>query len=50
MDTLRYAPLGDEIERLAMQLTIKHKIAGDVRDALEILAEVKALLLNDKLL
>lgn len=50
MDTLRYAPLGDEIERLAMQLTIKHKIAGDVRDALEILAEVKALLHNDKLL
>ena len=47
---LRFSPLGDEIERLAMQITLSRKIGGDKRSALEIIAEVKALLNNDKLL
>lgn len=49
-DILRYAPLGDPIERQAMVLAIKAKIGGDERDALEIIAEIKALLEKDTIL
>lgn len=50
MDTLRFVPLGDEKERLALQHTLSLKLGGDTRSALEIMAEVKALLDNDGLL
>ena len=50
MDALRFVPLGDEKERLALQHTLSLKLGGDTRSALEIMAEVKALLDNDGLL
>lgn len=50
IQSLRFVPLGDEIERLAMQITLNKKIAGDLRPALEIIAEIKQLLQNDKIL
>lgn len=50
LDSFRYAPLGDEHERMAMQIALSRKLNGDQRAALEIIAEVKALLDKDKLL
>ena len=47
VESLRYVPLGDPTERRALMLTLKQKLGGDERDAIEILAEVKALLSND---
>ena len=48
LEKLRYAPLGDEKERMAMQIALTKKLNGDERAALEIIAEVKALLENDE--
>ena len=50
IQSLRFVPLGDEIERLEMQITLNKKMAGDLRPALEIIAEIKQLLQNDKIL
>ena len=50
LEKLRFIPLGDETERLAMQLALSRKIEGDKRYFFEIIAEIKALLANDKLL
>lgn len=50
LDSFRYVPLGDEHERMAMQIALSRKLNGDQRAALEIIAEVKALLDKDKLL
>lgn len=50
LDKFRYCPLGDEKERMAMQIVLSRKLGGDVRSAMEIIAEVKALLDNDSLL
>lgn len=50
LGSFRFVPLGDEIERIAMQITLKRKIEGDKASALEIIAEVKALLEKDSLL
>lgn len=50
VQSFRFSPKGDELERMAMQLTLNAKIAGDKREALEILAEIKTLLINDKIL
>lgn len=50
LERLRYCPLGDEIERMAMQIALSRKIEGDHRFFLEIIAEVKALLEKDSLL
>lgn len=50
LEKLRFIPLGDETERLAMQLALSRKIEGDERYFFEIIAEIKALLANDKLL
>lgn len=50
LDSFRFVPLGDDRERLALQIALKRKLDGDERAALEIIAEVKALLDNDTLL
>ena len=50
IQALRFVPLGDETERLAMQLALNSKLKGDKRFFLEIIAEIKALLANDRLL
>ena len=50
LEKLRYVPLGDDKERMAMQIALSRKLGGDERAALEIIAEVKALLENDMLL
>lgn len=50
IEKLRYVPLGDEKERMALQIALTMKLNGDTRAALEIIAEVKALLENDLLL
>lgn len=50
IDKLRFVPLGDEKERMALQIALTMKLNGDTRAALEIIAEVKALLDNDLLL
>jgi hypothetical protein len=49
VESFRFSPKGDETERLAWQLTLNARIAGDKREALEILAEIKELLVNDKI-
>lgn len=49
LEKLRYAPLGDEKERMAMQIALTKKLNGDERAALEIIAEVKALLDKDEI-
>ena len=49
LEKLRYAPLGDERERMAMQIALTKKLNGDERAALEIIAEVKALLERDEI-
>lgn len=49
IEKLRYAPLGDEKERMAMQIALTKKLNGDERAALEIIAEVKALLDKDEI-
>lgn len=50
IDALRFAPVGDEIDRIAWQITLSRKIGGDIRSAIEVLAEVKELLQNDSIL
>ena len=50
LDSFRFVPLGDDRERLALQIALRRKLDGDERAALEIIAEVKALLDNDTLL
>lgn len=50
MDSFRFVPLGDEKERIALQIALSRKLGGDERAAMEIIAEVKALLENDELL
>ena len=47
IDKLRFVPLGDEKERMAMQIALTRKLGGDERSAIEIIAEVKALLDKD---
>lgn len=47
LDSFRFVPLGDERERMALQIAISKKLGGDMRATLEIIAEVKALLDND---
>ena len=49
LEKLRFAPLGDEKERMAMQIALTKKLNGDERAALEIIAEVKALLEKDEI-
>ena len=49
LEKLRFAPLGDEKERMAMQIALTKKLNGDSRAALEIIAEVKALLEKDEI-
>lgn len=49
VESFRFSPKGDEVERMAWQLTLNARIAGDKREALEILAEIKELLVNDKI-
>lgn len=49
IEKFRYAPLGDEKERMAMQIALTKKMNGDERAALEIIAEVKALLERDEI-
>lgn len=48
--SFRFVPLGDPNERIALQIALQRRIGGDKREALEIIAEVKALLENDTLL
>ena len=50
IDALRFTPLGDELERMAWQITLSRKIGGDIRSAIEVLAEVKELLQKDSIL
>lgn len=50
IEKFRFVPLGDEKERMAMQIALTRKLGGDERSALEIIAEVKALLDKDQLL
>lgn len=50
LESFRFVPLGDEHERMAMQIALTRKLNGDQRAALEIIAEVKALLDKDELL
>lgn len=47
IDKLRFVPLGDEKERKALHMALTLKMGGDERAALEIMAEVRALLEND---
>ena len=47
VQSFRYAPKGDELERMAWNMVFNYRIAGDKRDAFEILAEIKQLLVND---
>ena len=49
VEPFRFTPKGDAMERMALQLTLNARIAGDKREALEILAEIKELLVNDKI-
>ena len=49
VESFRFTPKGDAMERMALQLTLNARIAGDKREALEILAEIKELLVNDKI-
>ena len=50
LELLRFSPIGDDVERMAMQLALSSKIRGDKRYFFEIIAEIKALLENDMLL
>jgi hypothetical protein len=50
IDSFRFTPKFDDLERMAMQLTLNRRMSGDKREALEILAEIKALLVDDKIL
>ena len=50
IESFRFTPKFDDLERMAMQLTLNRRMSGDRREALEILAEIKALLVNDKIL
>ena len=50
IDALRFTPLGDELDRMAWQITLSRKIGGDIRSAMEVLAEVKELLQKDSIL
>lgn len=43
-ESFRFVPLGDEKERRAIQIALSRKLGGDEKTALEIIAEVKALL------
>lgn len=45
-EALRYVPLGDSTERIALQRAIAAKINGDERDAMAIIEEVRQLILN----
>lgn len=49
VESFRFTPKGDAMERMALQLTLNARIAGDKREALEILAEIKELLVNDNI-
>ena len=50
IEALRFVPMGDDKERQALQIALRLKMGGDERSALEIIAEVKALLDKDMLL
>lgn len=49
LDSLRFVPLGDDVERRAWQITLQRKLNCDERTALEIMQEVKNLLLNKEI-
>ena len=49
VEKLRFVPLGDDKERMAMQIALSKKLGGDERAAMEIIAEVKALLDKDQI-
>lgn len=48
-ESLRFTPLGDSTERIALQRAIAAKIGGDQRDAMAIIEEVRQLILNSEI-
>lgn len=44
LDSLRFVPMGDPVERLAIQRTLAAKIGGDERDAITIMNEMMSIL------
>lgn len=49
LDALRFVPLGDNKERQALQIVLQRKLGGDKKAALELFAEVMALLDKDEI-
>jgi len=47
LQSFRYVPMGDPKERMTLQIALQRRLGGDMRDILEIIAEVKALLEKD---
>lgn len=50
LESLRFVPLGDDKERIAWQKAIALKLGGDTREVIELMAEIKALLIDNLLL
>lgn len=49
LQSFRYVPMGDPKERMTLQIALQRRLGGDMRDILEIIAEVKALLEKDEI-
>lgn len=49
VNSLRFIPKGDPKERMSLQIALQRRLGGDMRDILEIIAEVKALLDKDQI-